>query len=190
MRERCNLDGSVALVTGASKEIGAAVATTLAEFGADVAVTARDVSGLEQTAQRVRAFGRRCLVVPADLMDVRAIPDVVRRTVEGLGSVNFLVNVAGGGPWSNFAWAMRLTERQWDEMFALNVKAPFFLSQAVANVMRERGGGAIVNISSGSGSAAAPRMANYGAAKAALDNLTATLAAEWGQFGIRVNTVV
>jgi NAD(P)-dependent dehydrogenase (short-subunit alcohol dehydrogenase family) len=83
-----------------------------------------------------------------------------------------------------------MTEEMWDNMFDLNVKAPMFLCQAAAKVMKERGGGAIVNISSGAGSGPSPRMSNYGAAKAGLDNLSETLAAEWAQFHIRVNVVI
>ena len=109
MRNRFDLDGKIALVTGASKEMGAAVAATLAEFGADVAVNARDRAGLEQTAAAVRAHGRRALVVPADLLRMDEIPGIVDRTVEGLGGLDILVNVAGSGPWSNYDWTARLT---------------------------------------------------------------------------------
>jgi len=83
-----------------------------------------------------------------------------------------------------------MTQQQWDRMVDLNLKAPMFLSQAAAKVMKERGGGAIVNISSGVANTPAPRMANYGAAKAGLENLSRTLAQEWARFGIRVNVVV
>jgi NAD(P)-dependent dehydrogenase (short-subunit alcohol dehydrogenase family) len=185
-----SLAGKVAIVTGASKEMGAEIAVTLAEHGADVAVTARSEALLEQVAARVTALGRRALAIPADLTRIDDLGRIVDRTVEGLGGVDILVNVAGGGDYANYGWALRMTEQQWDEMFTLNLKAPMFLSQAAAVAMRARGGGRIINISSGAGSHAAPRMSNYGAAKAGLDNLSQTLAAEWARFGIRVNVVI
>jgi 7-alpha-hydroxysteroid dehydrogenase len=182
--------GKVAIVTGASKEMGAAIAETLAEHGADVALTARSEALLDRVAARVTALGRRALSIPADLTRMEDLSRIVERTVATFGGVDILVNVAGGGDYANYGWALRMSEQQWEDMFALNLKAPMFLSQAVAAVMRERGGGRIINISSGAGSHAAPRMSNYGAAKAGLENLSQTLAAEWARFGIRVNVVI
>jgi NAD(P)-dependent dehydrogenase (short-subunit alcohol dehydrogenase family) len=190
MPELFSLAGKVAIVTGASKEMGEAIALTLAEYGADVAVTARDAQALAALAERIRGLGRRSLAIPADLTRGDERQGIVDRTVAELGGLDILVNTAGGGPHSNYGWALRLNEQQWEEMLALNLMAPMFLSQAAARVMRERGGGRIVNVSSGAGMHAAPRMSNYGAAKAGLNNLSETLAAEWAQFGIRVNVVV
>ena len=190
MADLFSLKGKVALVTGASKEMGQEVAHALAEYGADVAVTARNAGQLEATAARIRQTGRKALVIPADLTNIPKLPSIVSRTVDALGGLDILVNVAGGGPYSNYGWALRMTEEMWDNMFLLNLKAPMFLCQAAANVMKDHGGGSIVNISSGAGSGASPRMSNYGAAKAGLDNLSATLAAEWARFGIRVNVII
>jgi NAD(P)-dependent dehydrogenase (short-subunit alcohol dehydrogenase family) len=190
MADLFSLDGKVAIVTGASKEMGEEIAVTLAEHGADVALTARTGPLLERVAERVRRLDRRALVIPADLTDAADRQRIVDESVATFGGVDILVNCAGGGDYANYGWALRLTEQQWENMFALNVTAPMFLAQAAARVMRERGGGRVINISSGAGSHAAPRMANYGAAKAALDNLSQTLAAEWAQFGIRVNVVI
>ncbi|HEY7294253.1 MAG TPA: SDR family oxidoreductase [Dehalococcoidia bacterium] len=190
MQDLFSLSGKVALVTGASKEMGAETALLLAEYGADVAVTARTAAQLEVVAERIRGLGRRAVAIPADLTRSDDRQRIVATTLAQLGGIDILVNVAGGGEYGNYGWALRLTEEQWENMLALNVTAPMFLAQAVAVAMRERGGGRIVNISSGAGMHPAPRMANYGAAKAALNNLTETLAAEWARFGIRVNTVV
>jgi NAD(P)-dependent dehydrogenase (short-subunit alcohol dehydrogenase family) len=170
--------------------MGQMVAYTLAEYGADVAVTARTAAQLEGAASRIREFGRRAAAIPADLTKIAELPSIVSRTVEALGGLDILVNVAGGGDYSNYGWALRMTEQMWDNMFDLNLKAPMFLCKAAANVMKERGGGSIVNISSGAGSSASPRMSNYGAAKAGLENLSQSLAAEWARFGIRVNVVI
>jgi NAD(P)-dependent dehydrogenase (short-subunit alcohol dehydrogenase family) len=190
MADQFSLKGKVALVTGASKEMGREVAYTLAEHGADVALTARDAAQLEEGAAHIRSTGRKAVAVPGDLAKINEIPSIVSRTVEALGGLDILVNVAGGGPYSNYGWALRMTEQMWDDMFDVNLKGPMFLCQAAAKVMKERGGGSIVNISSGAGSGASPRMSNYGAAKAGLDNLSDTLAAEWAQFHIRVNVVI
>lgn len=190
MADLFSLQGKVALVTGASKEMGREVAYTLAQHGADVALTARDARQLEEGAAHIRSMGRKAAAISADLTKIPEIPSIVSRTVDALGGLDILVNVAGGGDYSNYGWAMRMTEQMWDNMFILNVKAPMFLCQAAAKVMKERGGGAIVNISSGAGSGPSPRMCNYGAAKAGLDNLSETLAAEWAQFHIRVNVVI
>ena len=190
MADLFSLKGKVALVTGASKEMGQEVAHALAEYGADVAVTARNAAQLETAAARVRETGRKGVAIPADLTNIPELPSIISRTVNALGRLDILVNVAGGGDYSNYGWALNMTEQMWDNMFILNIKAPMFLCQAAAKVMKNSGGGSIVNISSGAGSGASPRMSNYGAAKAGLDNLSTTLAAEWARFGIRVNVVI
>ncbi len=190
MAELFSVQGKVALVTGASKEMGREVAYTLARYGADVALTARNVQQLEEGAEHIRSMGRKAVAIAADLTRISEIPTIVSRTVEALGGLDILVNVAGGGDYSNYGWALRMTEQMWDNMFNLNLKGPMFLCQAAARVMKERGGGSIINISSGAGSGPSPRMSNYGAAKAGLDNLSETLAQEWAQFRIRVNVVV
>ncbi len=185
-----SVEGKVAIVTGASKEMGEAISLLLAEYGADVAVTARDAAALEGLADRIRAMGRRSIAMPADLTNAEGRQTIVERTVAELGGIDILVNNAGGGDYSNYGWALRMTEEQWHNMFDLNVTAAMFLAQACAEVMRTRGGGRVINISSGAGQHPSPRMSNYGAAKAALNNLSETLAAEWARFGIRVNVVV
>jgi 7-alpha-hydroxysteroid dehydrogenase len=185
-----SLDGKIALVTGASKEMGQGVAYTLAEHGADLALTARTASQLEGLAANIRKLGRRAVTIPADLRDIDSLPSIVERTVRELGGLDILINLAGSSEFEDFGWALNMTQSQWDRMVDLNLKAPMFLSQAAAKVMKERGGGSIVNISSGVARTPAPRMANYGAAKAGLENLSKTLAQEWARFGIRVNVVV
>jgi NAD(P)-dependent dehydrogenase (short-subunit alcohol dehydrogenase family) len=190
MADLFSLQGKIALVTGASKEMGREVAYTLARHGADVALTARNVQQLEEGAAYIKSLGRKAVAISADLTDIPAIPSIVSRAVDALGGLDILVNVAGGGDYSNYGWALRMTEQMWDNMLNLNLKGPMFLCQAAAKVMKERGGGSIVNISSGAGSGGSPRMSNYGAAKAGLDNLSESLAAEWAQFHIRVNVVI
>src|SRR5215469_2952245 len=189
MADLFSLKGKVALIAGASKDMGSAVARMLAEHGADVAVSARSVDKLEAVAASIRKMGQRSVAITADLMKVDQIDIAVERTVNELGGLDILVNVLGG---SNLgaAWALKMKEDMWDDVFTLNVKAPMFLSVAAAKVMKERGGGSIVNISTSAATGPAPRLTNYGASKAGLEHLTETLAAEWGQFKIRVNVVV
>jgi 7-alpha-hydroxysteroid dehydrogenase len=189
MADLFSLKGKAALIAGASKEMGSAVARMLAAHGADVAVSARSADKLETVAAAIRAMGRKSVAIAADLTKVDQIEATVQRTLDELGGLDILVNILGG---SNIgaAWALRMSEDMWDDVFTLNVKAPMFLSVAAAKVMKERGGGSIVNISTSAATGAAPRLTNYGAAKAGLEQLTESLAAEWGRFKIRVNVVV
>ena len=189
MADLFSLKGKVALVTGASKEMGQEVAHALAEYGADVAVTARTAAQLEATAARVRQTGRKALVIPADLTDIPKLPSIVSRTVDALGGLDILVNVAGGGDYSNYGWALRMTEEMWDNMFLLNLKAPMFLCQAAANVMKDHGGGSIVNLGSGCNKLAFPSLVAYTASKGGIEMFTKEAAVELGRYGIRVNCI-
>ena len=190
MADLFSLKGKVALIAGASKEMGGAIARMLAEYGADVAVSARSADKLEAVARDIRAMGRRAAVIPANLIKVDEIDATVERTVKELGGLDILVNVLGGGQEGGTTWALKMREKMWDDVVTLNMKAPMFLSVAAAKVMKERGGGSIVNISTSAATGAAPRLSNYGSAKAALEQLTETLGVEWGRFRIRVNVVV
>ena len=190
MADIFSLNGKVALIAGASKEMGGAIARMLAEHGADVAVAARSADKLEVVAADIRAMGRRSVAIAGDLTKVDHIDAAIGKTVAELGGIDILVNVLGGSEKGELAWALRMNEKMWDGVFNLNLKAPMFLAVAAARVMRERGGGSIVNISSTTGTGAAPRLTNYASAKAGLEQLTESLAAEWGRFKIRVNVVV
>jgi 7-alpha-hydroxysteroid dehydrogenase len=190
MADLFSLTGKVALIAGGSKEMGGAIARMLAHHGADVAVAARSAGKLETVAADILAMGRRSIAIPADLTKLDQIDAAVGRTVNELGGIDIMVNVLGGGGDGNLAWALRMKENMWDDVFTLNLKAPMFLAVTAAKVMRERGGGSIVNISSTTSTGAAPRLTNYAAAKAALEQLTESLAVEWGRFKIRVNVVV
>ena len=162
MTDLFSLKGKVALIAGASKEMGGAIARMLAEYGADVAVSARSADKLETVAADIRAMGRRAATIPANLTKVEEIDATVERTVKELGGLDILVNVLGGSRDGGTTWALRMEEKMWDEVVTLNMKAPMFLSVAAAKVMKERGGGSIVNISTSAATGAAPRLANYG----------------------------
>src|SRR5690348_75953 len=137
MADLLSLQGKIALVTGASKEMGREVAYMLAEHGADVALTARNAKQLEEGAAQIKSMGRKALAISADLTNIPEIPKIVSRTVEALGGLDILVNVAGGGDYSNYGWALRMTEQMWDDMLNLNLKGPMFLCQAAARVMKD-----------------------------------------------------
>ena len=177
------LDGRTALVTGASRGIGAAVALALDAAGARVAVSARSAADLESVAATLT---HDPVVLPADLADANAPTALADAAIAALGHVDVLVN--------NAATAARLdivdTDAALiDEMLAVNVRAPLLLVAALVPAMIERGRGSIINLSSVSGVVGTPRRAAYAASKGALDAATRSLAIELGPRGIRVNAV-
>jgi NAD(P)-dependent dehydrogenase (short-subunit alcohol dehydrogenase family) len=185
------LDNKVAIVTGAGRGIGKAIALGLADAGADVVVVARTAPQIEEVADAVRAKGRKALTVAADVADVHQITELVRRTTDEFGTVHILVNGAGG--LSNTAGTFRnLREEEWDADFDVNVKSAVFLSKAVFEVMKGQKNGSIINIGSVAGfsTIGIAGAVNYGLAKAALTRFTEMVAFEWGRHNIRVNTML
>lgn len=189
------LQGRRALVTGASRGIGAAAAQRIAAEGADVAIVARTVTehdhlagSLQQTADRIRAFGVNVVVIAADIADEAARADIVPEAEKALGGpVDILVNNAAA---AMYAGLLEFPLKRRRIIFEVNVHAPLDLAQAVLPSMLERGEGWIVNLSSGS---ARPipntTMAVYGASKAALNRITFGLATEVAGSGVRINTI-
>ncbi len=182
-----DLSGRTALVTGASRGIGRALAVGLATAGADVALSARDVASLEQVRAEVEALGRRAFVLPADVTDADACRRLVDDAVAALGQLDVLVNNAGGSTF--FGPFLDLRFAGWEKTMRLNVDSVVHLSQAAGTHMVGRGSGSIVNVASVAGLTATPMMAAYGASKAAVISLTKTLAHEWGGSGVRVNAL-
>ena len=181
-----SLEGKVALVTGGSRGIGEAAALTLARAGADVAVSSRKLPDLERVATEVEKLGRRALPVAAHVGRMDQIPPLVDAVVGELGSLDILVNNAGT---NFFSPAIDMEERAWDAVFNLDLKGLFFLSQAAARVMREKGDGRIVNVSSVSGYRVQVPTGHYSIAKAGVIMATKVMALEWVSYGIRVNCV-
>jgi NAD(P)-dependent dehydrogenase (short-subunit alcohol dehydrogenase family) len=181
-----DLAGRVAVVTGASKGIGLAVTRTLLEEGASVVATSRS------RTPELDALGGNLLHVPADLMDPDAPAAAVARAVESFGGVDILVNNAGGPPpgvnLPRFGF-LELADGDWRDMFEFNLYSAIRACRAALPVMIERGGGAIVNVSSGVARQPSAINVDYTAAKAALMSLTKSLAEEFAPRGVRVNGV-
>jgi NAD(P)-dependent dehydrogenase (short-subunit alcohol dehydrogenase family) len=182
------LEGKVALVTGASRGIGRAVAEAYAAAGADVALIARDAAKLGETAALVEAAGRKALPLVCDVTDVETVQTSVAAATEELGRIDILVNNAGGNSFSMPLSGMRFSG--WEKTFRLNLDSVVHLCQAVLPQMLERQSGSIINVSSVAGLRGAPLMSHYGAAKAALISLTQSLSVETAWAGIRVNALL
>ena len=176
------LDGRKALVTGATSGIGRETAERLGRAGAEVIVTGRDADRGAKTVAAIEADGGKARLVAIDLTDL----DAVTRLAEESGDVDILVNNAG-------TYDFYLTADQpvdsFDAMFGINVRAPFFLTAALAPKMAARGGGSIVNVSTMVASFGMPTAAAYAATKAALESFTKTWVAEFSPAGVRVNSV-
>jgi dehydrogenase/reductase SDR family protein 4 len=181
-----SLKGKVALITGASRGIGESVAIGLAQAGADLAIASRKLPDLERVAVEVRKTGRKCLPVAAHVGRMEEINNLVKKVVDEFGKIDILVNNAATNP--TMAQAIDVDERAWDSIMNLNLKGLFFLSQAVARVMKEKGGGRIINVSSIAG--ISPDMLPiYSISKAAVIMATKVMAMQWAQYKIRANCV-
>jgi NAD(P)-dependent dehydrogenase (short-subunit alcohol dehydrogenase family) len=179
--------GRVALVTGASGDLGRGVAVALARAGADVALVARNFDKLEETRALVEAVGARAVSVPADITDEDAIESAVSQVAEALGPVDILINNAGGARFMSPLADVQLAG--WDKTIRLNLTAPMLMAQACAGSMIERDGGAIVNVASLAALQAMESLSFYSASKSGLLMLTRSMAKEWGSAGIRANAV-
>jgi len=183
---RFSLANQRALVTGASRGLGAEIAAVFADAGADLVITGRDVAGLEATRQVVVSKGRRCLSVAADLATVEGPRLAGSRALEFFGTVDILVNNAG------LVFVEDLLDtslEHWEETQRVNLRAPFLLAQTVVPKMIDQRRGKVINISSLAGGLAPLGHAAYSASKAGLNLLTQTMAAEWGRFNIQANAV-
>jgi len=189
MGKHLDLNGKVALVTGASSGIGRATAAALAGCGAHVAVNfRRNESGAEAARAEIVNAGGRATVIQADVTRAGEVRALVARTAEELGPVDILVNNAGS--LVERLKILELTEERWDEVIDLNLKSAFLCSQAVAASMMERKTGAIVNVSSIAGrNGGALGSIHYSTAKGGLITLTKGFAKELAPYGVRVNAV-
>ncbi|MEM1436397.1 MAG: SDR family oxidoreductase [Pseudomonadota bacterium] len=183
------LDGQVAVVTGGGRGIGEGIALGLAEAGADVVVAARRTHEIEAVAEKIRSLGRRALAVTADMTVTEQVQQLAQTAFDEMGALNCWISNAGGADERIARTLLDTPERQWDFQLSLNLKAVWLGSQAAANLMKDNGGGTIINISSLVATRAAPTHGPYAAAKSGVNNLTQTMAVELAPFGIRVNAV-
>ena len=181
-----SLSGKVALVTGGSRGIGKAIAVGLARFGADVAVTSRKLPDLEEVAKEIKGLGRRSMAIAAHVGRLEEIKNLVPKVKEEFGRIDILVNNAATNP--TMDQAIDIEERAWDSIMNLNLKGLFFLSQAVARVMREQGGGKIINVASVAG-ITPDILPVYSISKAGVIMATKVMAQQWAQYNIRVNAI-
>ncbi|HVD27253.1 MAG TPA: SDR family NAD(P)-dependent oxidoreductase [Mycobacteriales bacterium] len=178
-----DLTGKTALITGASRGIGAAIAAAFVAAGAKVALNSRGADQLRKTADEVGA----AVVLPGDVTDDEAARAVVAGAIDGLGQLDVVVNNVGGNgvmvPFHQLRFA------GWTKVMRLNVESAVHVLQAAAPHLLERRTGSVINVASVAGLSATPAMAQYGASKAALISLTRTLAVEWASTGVRVNAL-
>jgi 2-dehydro-3-deoxy-D-gluconate 5-dehydrogenase len=179
-----DLSGKTAVVTGANTGIGQGIAIALAGAGADVALVGR--SSADETAEKIRALGRKAALIRADLSTIEPVQEVVDRTLAELGGLDILVNNAGI---IRRADAVDFTEEDWDAVVDTNLKSVFFLCQAAGRHMIGQGGGKIINIASMLSFQGGIRVPSYTASKSGVAGLTKLLANEWAGKGINVNAI-
>ena len=181
------LQGKTAIITGASKGIGKAIARTFAAAGASVALAARGREELEQTAKEIEGEGGRARAIPTDVTDVGQVASLVDRTIAELGTVDILVNNAGAAPFLSTLDQIRL--EGFEKYFRLNFNGAVHCTKAVAPVLMAKSDGCVLNVASVAGFIASPGLTYYASAKAALISFTRTMAQEWAAYGVRVNAL-
>ncbi len=183
--DQFKLNGKVAIVTGASRGLGQSMAIGLAEAGANVALVAS--TSTDETAEKIRALGRKVCQIQANLLETSAVEKIVNETVNNLGRIDILVNNAGT---IRRAPLLEFTEKDWDDVIQINQKSLFFLSQAAAKQMVKQGsGGKIINVASMLSYQGGIRVPSYTASKSAVMGLTRILANELAAHGINVNAI-
>ena len=183
---RFDLEGEVALVTGAARGLGRAIALALAHAGANVALGLRDMATGNELVREMEALGRRALPLQMDMTHLEQVTRAINQAAAHFGRLDILVNNAGVAPENP---AENVREEDFDLTLAVNLKGTFFASQSAARHMIQQKRGCIINMSSQAGFAALPTESVYCMTKAAISHLTRCLAVEWGKYNIRVNAV-
>jgi 2-dehydro-3-deoxy-D-gluconate 5-dehydrogenase len=181
-----NLKGKVAVITGASRGLGKAIAKTIAQAGAQVILTSRNKECLEIVAEEINSIGGNALVLPSNMGDIISIKSFFKEIKENVGLIDILVNNAGTTITKK---AFDVTEEEWDTILDLNLKGLFFACQDAGKLMKENGRGKIINIASIMGAVGDVSISPYVASKGGVVQLTKALALEWARYNICVNAV-
>ena len=182
-----NLENKVALITGASKGIGEAIAIVYAAHGAKVVINSRKQEELDKVVEKIKSVGGECTGIVGNIGEAASLRMLVDKTVEKYGGLDIVVNNAASNP--AFGPVVQTEEWAYDKIMDINVKAPFELSKLAYPHMKQRGGGSVINLSSIAGDTPDPGLGIYSVSKAALNMLTKVMAKEWGPDNIRVNAI-
>jgi NAD(P)-dependent dehydrogenase (short-subunit alcohol dehydrogenase family) len=181
-----SLKGKFALVTGAAQGIGREIALGFSKYGADLAIADLQMERLAEVKTEILALGGKCIALPVNLTSVDEVNAMVDNTVKELGTLDILANIAGVNVHKP---AEEMTEKDWDFVMDVNLKALFFCCQAAGKYMLQKGSGRIINMSSSFGIVGFANRTAYASSKAAVSNLTKTLAIEWAGRGVNVNAL-
>jgi NAD(P)-dependent dehydrogenase (short-subunit alcohol dehydrogenase family) len=181
------LDGKVALVTGASKGIGEAMAYALAGFGASVVVSSRKQDAVDEVADSFKTDGLKATGIAANMGNIEDIQSLVDKTVEVYGGLDIIINNAAANP--VFGPVQDTDEGAFEKIIGVNLKGPFELCKKAYPILKQRGGGSIIHISSIGGLTPEAGIGIYSVSKAAIINLTLAMAQDWGADNIRVNAI-
>jgi NAD(P)-dependent dehydrogenase (short-subunit alcohol dehydrogenase family) len=184
------LDGKVAIITGAGRGLGRAMAVKFAETGADIVAAARTQSQLDETADAVRKTGRKCLIVPTDVTVSAQVNALAEATIKEFGKIDILVNNAGGGDSGAGKQLTEITDEDWRRGIDTNLSSQFYGCRAVAPQMVKQKRGKIINIASGYGLRGGKHNFMYACAKGGTIQLTRSMALSYAQFNIQTNCIV
>jgi NAD(P)-dependent dehydrogenase (short-subunit alcohol dehydrogenase family) len=186
--KQVDFTGKRALITGASRGIGESIAVTLASLGAEVILVSRKIEGLKEVENKIIADGGKAVSIPCNIGNMEEIDGLFKQIREKFDKIDILVNNSATNPF--FGSNLDATESAWEKTFSVNLKGYFFMTQQAAKIMKEKGGGSIVNISSVNGIKPAPMQGMYSITKAGVISMTKSFAKELAAYNIRVNAVL
>ncbi len=181
-----DLTGKVALVTGASRGLGRAMAKGLAKAGADLVLCARNEGELARAAQEISGMGKKALAVRVDVLSQQSVEEMLERALDGMGRIDILVNNAGVNVRKP---VVDLAEDEWDTVLNTNLKGYFLVGRAVGRQMISQGGGKVINVASILGAVGLPNQVAYASSKGGVIQMTKVMALEWAPYHINVNAI-